>query len=52
MTIEERIFLLERALASYIEKYGFTEEARQYFIEHYMNAHHRTDLFEDQKHPH
>lgn len=37
MKTEDRISNLERALLSYVEKYGFTEEARDYFLKHYAD---------------
>jgi hypothetical protein len=53
MTAEERIVILEQALTSYIEKYGFTEKTRAYFMEHYLDS---TDNDDSQssrrKHPH
>jgi hypothetical protein len=38
MDINEQVLILERVLTSYVERYGFTEEAREYFMQHYLNG--------------
>lgn len=35
MTDRQRIQALERALVEYVEKYGFTKTARDYFVENF-----------------
>lgn len=37
MQNNEKIRLLEEVLVSYIEKYGFTPEARRYFIKSFQS---------------
>ena len=38
MNERQRIELLERAVLAYIEKYGFLDEARNYFIKSFKSA--------------
>jgi hypothetical protein len=38
MPDDERVRLLERALLSYVSKFGFTAEAREYFLQSYRSV--------------
>ena len=38
MNEEQRIEQLERALIAYVEKFGFLDELRKYFLKYYKSA--------------
>ncbi len=38
MSVDDQVSALERVLTNYVERYGFTEEARDYFMQRYLNG--------------
>lgn len=38
MSVDDQVSILERVLTSYVERYGFTKEAREYFMQRYLNG--------------
>ncbi len=38
MSVDDQVSALERVLTNYVERYGFTEEAREYFMQRYLNG--------------